>query len=305
MKKIFVLLTILVFAISSVKANENTNEAILQYNQGIDYYKIGQYDNAISSFRAAIKLDPNYIDAYYNLGTVLESLHQYEAALAVFKQVIVRKPEDYDSVYKAAWLSYKMGEYQKAKTYLSIIPPTCSRAKDAQALAAEMNISLVPMQTPKTITNSTVSSSTNNTITAKPQASNPTVTVQIPKKTVNQTNGIYQNIPAPTGITSDKDGNLYVAEFNNNAVIKITPDNKKIIYLKDPKISGPIGLAIDKAKNMYIANYNKDNILKVSSQGQITVLISNVKKPYSLYIDGNMIFISCQGSNSVLRYRLH
>lgn len=304
MKKLFILFVILILSTSNVNANENTSEAILQYNQGIDYYKIGQYDNAIASFKNAIKLDPNYIDAYYNLGTVLESLHQYDAALAVFKQVIVRKPEDYDSVYKAAWLSYKMGEYQKAKTYLSIIPPNSSRGKDAQALAAEMNMDLIPMQTPKTIQPQITNNITTQT-TPKPKPTNSTVSVQIPKKTVNQTNGIYQNIPAPTGITSDKEGNLYVAEFNNNAIIKITPDNKKIIYLKDPKISGPIGLAIDKTKNMYIANYNKDNILKVSSLGQISILISNIKKPYSIYIDGNMLFVSCQGTNSVLRYKLH
>ena len=77
-----------------------------------------------------------------------------------------------------------------------------------------------------------------------------------------------------------------------------------MIFVKDPKINGPIGLASDKAGNIYVANYNKDNVLKVSSLGEITVLIGNVKKPYCLYIDGNMIFVSCQGTSSVLRYNL-
>lgn len=298
MKKLFILLTILFFA-TTLNAHAISNEAVLQYNQGIDYYKVGQYDNAIAAFRAAIKLDPSYIDAYYNLGTVLESLHQYDAALAVFKQVIVRKPDDYDSVYKAAWLSYKLGEDQKARIYLSIIPSNCSRTKDAQALAAEMNFNLIPMQTPTT----TTTNSTTTVVTKKPSIPAAAAPAQ-PKKTVNQTSGIYQNIPAPTGVTSDKSGNVYIAEFNNNAIIQIAPDNKKIVFLKDPKISGPIGLAFDKFQNMYIANYNKDNVLKVSKNGQITVLINNVKKPYYLYIDGCILFISCQGSNSVLRYKI-
>lgn len=286
MKKLLILLIIFLLATPYLNAAQINTEAMLQYNQGIDYYKIGQYDQAISSFRAAIKIDPNYIDAYYNLGSVLEYLEQYDAALPVFKQIIVRKPDDYDSVYKAAWLSYKLGEYQKAKTYLGIIPPTCARAKDAQALASQLDFSLA--------------SSKSDAPTTEEAA----VNSKSAKNTVKQTSGIYQDIPAPTGITTDNDGNVYIAEFNTNNIVKITPDDKKMVYIKDPKIGGPIGLAFDKSKNMYIANYNKDNVLKVSPFGEVSVLISNVKKPYYLYIDGNVLFISCQGSNSVLRYKL-
>lgn len=276
MKKIFILLAILIFSISTVNAVEIGTDAMLQYNQGIDYYKIGQYDQAVDCFKEAIRLEPDYIDAYYNLGSILEYLQQYEAALAVFKQIIVRKPEDYDSVYKAAWISYKLGDNQKAKTYLSIIPATSSRSREAQELAAQINYS-IPKQT----------------AAKAPQ-----------KPATNQTSGVYENISAPTGITSDEEGNIYTAEYNNNAIIKITPDGKKVLFLKDPKISGPIGIAYDKSKNLYIANYNKDNVLKVSALGEISVLIGNVKKPYYLYINGNTLFISCQGTDSVLRYKL-
>lgn len=276
MKKIFILFTIILMAGQHVCAAPVNTEAILQYNQGIDYYRLGQYDEAIHSFRTAIKIDPNYIDAYYNLGSILEYLQQYDTALAVFKQIIVRKPDDYDSVYKAAWLSHKLGEDQKAKTYLSIIPPNSARANDARVLASQLNITLVPQKT------------------VAPPA----------KKIISYTSGIYKDIPAPTGITSDGNGNVYIAEFNNNTIMKITPDDKKIVYLKDSKISGPIGLAYDNSKNMYIANYNKDNILKVSPLGEISVLISNVKKPYCLHINNGTLFISCQGSDSVLRYKL-
>ena len=118
---------------------EPSTEAKLQYNQGVDYYKLGQYDQAMASFRQAISLDPNYIDAYYNLGSILEYLRQDEAALAIFKQIIVRKPEDYESVYKAANLSYKLGFTDKAKTYLSLIPPDSSAYAMAQALASNLN----------------------------------------------------------------------------------------------------------------------------------------------------------------------
>jgi len=272
MKRILVLLSILIFTSISVNAAPVSTEAMLQYNRGIDYYKSGQYDQSVDCFRSAIKIAPNYIDAYYNLGSVLEYLQQYDAALAVFKQIIVRKPDDYDSVYKAAWLSYKLGESQKARTYLALIPPTSVRASDAQTLLSQL-------------------------------PSVPKIVVT-PNLKVNQTTGLYQNISAPTGITSDRDGNVYVAEFNNNSIVRIASDNKKVVYAKDPKINGPIGLAADNNGNIYIANYNNDNILKISEFGEISVLISNVKKPYCLYIAGNVLFVSCQGSDSVLRYKL-
>lgn len=279
MKKILILFFTFIITMACANAVTVNTAAMLQYNQGIDYYKNGQYDEAIDAFRTAIKLDPDYIDAYYNLGSVLEYLQQYDAALPVFKQIIVRKPEDYDSVYKAAWLSYKLGEPQKAKTYLSIIPQNSSRAQDAKALAALMNVS--------------VTLPSGNHQVSKPAISK-----------VNQSSGIYEGLTAPTGIASDSSGNVYVAEFTTNTILKITPDSKRIVYLKDARINGPIGLVIDKSKNMYIANYNKNNILKVSPLGEISVLIGNVKKPYCLYVDGNMLFISSQGSGSVLRYKL-
>lgn len=281
MKKILILFVILFLAAPKLfAAPPISTEAILQYNQGIDYYKIGQYNDAITAFRNAIHIDPDYIDAYYNLGSVLEYLQQYDAALVVFKQIIVRQPNDYDSVYKAAWLSYKLGEYDKAKTYLKIIPPNCPRSNDAKTLATELNYIITPQKT----------------VSLQPPPQ--------PKTSVTQTSGLFQNISAPTGIASDKEGNLYIAEYNNNTVLKITPDDQRIVYLKDSQISGPVGLGFDNSGNLYIANYSKDNILKASPLGEISVLISNVKKPYYLYIKGNMLYVSCQGSDSVLRYKL-
>lgn len=256
-------------------------DAKLQYNKGIDYYQLGQFEESANCFKKAIELDPNYIDAYYNLGSILEYLKQDEAALAVFKQIIIRKPDDYESVYKAAVLSKKLGEIDKAKMYLTLIPTDTLIGQRAKQLAQSMNTDIPTAKAEQTQPKSYAE--------ANPQ---------------NNSNGIYSDITSPTGVATDKNGNLYVAGFSDNTIYKIGPDNKKIVYIKSEKIDGPIGLTIDDVGNIYIANYNKNNVLKVDKNGAITELISNIQKPYCMSITENLLFVSSQGSNSVVRYKL-
>lgn len=307
MKKLLITLLILANTGLAVLAEspdfyDPPTEAKLEYNLGIDYYKIGQYDNAMAAFRQAINIDPNYIDAYYNLGAILEYLKQDEAALAVFKQIIVRKPDDYESVFKAAYLSSRLGQADKAKTYLALIPEESSVYPKAQVLASTLKVNTpsTAATKPSTPTSNANTAATATTNTAA-SAAKP-VSPQAPK--IEQTNGMYNNIPSPTGITSDKNGNVYVACFSDNLIYKITPDGKKIIFIKDAKINGPIGMVSDLNGNIYVSNYNSNNVIKITPAGAISVLISNVQKPYGVHIDGNLLFVSSQGSNSVLRYKL-
>ena len=133
---------------------------------------------------------------------------------------------------------------------------------------------------------------------------------QVPEKKVNPVSkiatetGIYENIQSPTGITTDKDGNIYIATFSDNSIIKITPDNKRIVFFKSSDIKGPISLASDNIGNIYVSNYSANNVLKISPQGISTILVSKLDKPYGLHVDGNMLFITCQGSNSIYRQKI-
>lgn len=279
-----------------------STDAKLHYNKGIDYYQLGQLEESVQCFKEAIELDPNYIDAYYNLGSILEYLKQDEAALTVFKQIILRKPDDYESVYKAAVLSKKLGEYDKARMYLELIPTDTLIGQRATQLANSL---------PKENETQSVEEPQNPPAENNQQA----IAEEIQQEQVKRyetenpqyydSNGTYNDITSPTGITTDSSGNLFVAGFSDNTIYKISPDNKKIVYIKSEKIDGPIGLAMDNDGNIYIANYNKNNVLKVSSTGEITELISNIQNPYCIYYTNGFLFISSQGSNSVLRYKLN
>ena len=278
-KKIIVYLIVVISAVNISFAAEISTEAKLQYNKGVDMYRVGRYEEAIDAFEKAVELDPDYIDAYYNLGSILEFIKQDDAALAVFKQIILRKPTDYESVYKAAALSVKLGQQEQAKSYLSLIPQTIIVNSKAQELAASMN---TDMQTIK--------------IEQKEAAEQ--------SQKISQSNGVYENLGSPTGMITDKNGNLYVAGFSDNAIVKISPDGNRRLFVKDSRLNGPIGLEIDSAGNIYVANYNANNVLKISSTGAISVLIANIPKPYALHIADGLLFISAQGSNSVIRYKL-
>lgn len=273
LKKLFV---IAMMSISvATYAAEIPVDAKLDYNQGIDFYKLGMYERAIESFRSAIKTYPDYIDAYYNLGTVLEYLKQYAEAASVYKQVYLRNPNDYEVIYKLALMSSKLEDYNKAQEYLKLIPPSSSYYQSGLELSESVN---------KAVTM-------------------PEVVYNAPSKIATQS-GVYENILSPTGITTDSSGNVYVATFSDNSILKITPDGKRQVFFKSSQISGPISLASDSLGNIYVSNYSANNVLKITPQGTSSVLVSNIDKPYGLHVEGNMLFITCQGSNSILRQKI-
>ena len=270
-----IIATILLSMSISVYAAEIPIDAKLDYNQGIDFYKLGMYERAIESFRSAIRTYPDYIDAYYNLGTILEYLRNDSEAIIIFKQIYVRTPHDYEVIYKLASMSSKIEDYTKAAEYLRLIPQSSSYYARGQELAESIKIS---------------------TTLPTPQSN-------APSKIATQS-GIYENILSPTGITTDNQGNVYVATFSDNSILKITPDGKRQVFLKSTLISGPISLASDKIGNIYVSNYNTNNVLKITPQGVATIFVSKIDKPYGLHVEGNMLFITCQGSNSILRQKL-
>ncbi len=250
-------------------------DAKLDYNQGIDFYKLGMYERAVESFRSAIRTYPDYMDAYYNLGTVLEYLRNYSDALSVFKQMYMRNPNDYEIIYKLAEISNKLEDYGNSEKYIALIPQTSEYYEKAQEISNKI----------------------------KAQTTVPERPINPPSTIAIQT-GIYENILSPTGITTDKQGNIYVATFSDNTIIKISPDNKRTIFLKSNQISGPISLASDAIGNIYVANYNANNVLKISPSGVVTILVDRLAKPYGLHVCGDMLLITCQGSNSIFRQKI-
>lgn len=58
------------------------------FNEGISQMQQGNNDLAVTSFRAAIQGDPNFVDAYLNLGVVYYQSRMYDEALEQFQKVV-------------------------------------------------------------------------------------------------------------------------------------------------------------------------------------------------------------------------
>jgi len=62
------------------------------YNMGIALKEKGDFELAIDSYKKAIEIKPDYIDAYFNMGNILKYVGDLEAAIDSYKMTLEIKP---------------------------------------------------------------------------------------------------------------------------------------------------------------------------------------------------------------------
>jgi outer membrane protein OmpA-like peptidoglycan-associated protein len=110
---------------------------------------------------------------------------------------------------------------------------------------------------------------------------------------------------SPLAICVDKQDNLYVADFENHAIRKITPDGKVSTFVggkmgfKDgtgeyAQIAGPASLSIDKNGNIFMVDVYNSAIRKITPSGYTTTVLSKDLKGFvdSTFVIGQINFQS-------------
>jgi len=130
----------------SQPANETKTEARRLLEEGIEFTGAGQFAEAVSSFEAAIKLDPQYAEAYAALGRAyfkmrewrraVDNLHHAAALNARQKQAKTAQPLPTPHPVSASILLQKVPE------------PGTTGSKTLTSLAMKLNAIEAPLQTP-------------------------------------------------------------------------------------------------------------------------------------------------------------
>ena len=90
----------------------DTTSAEAQFQAGNDYYKSGQYEQAIAAYKKVIELDPTYQAAYANLGVVYYQQQQFDLAISQYEKALELKSDDTEVAYNLAVLYLRQGLQQ-------------------------------------------------------------------------------------------------------------------------------------------------------------------------------------------------
>ena len=89
-------------------------QAQVYLNQGIAWEKKGHFDQAISDYNKAIKINPRYAEPYNNRGIVYANKGKFNKAISDYNKAIEIDPRLGRAYKNRAGAYYSKGEYDKA-----------------------------------------------------------------------------------------------------------------------------------------------------------------------------------------------
>ncbi|MBZ0185739.1 MAG: tetratricopeptide repeat protein, partial [Candidatus Obscuribacterales bacterium] len=272
---------------SKAAAQSPSPQAISMYNLGLNAFKIGSLESAIIFFKRATDLDPNLADAQYNLGVLFKSQRRFKEALPRFEEVLRIKPNDTEAHYQIGLSLQALSQFVEAKQHYQSIPPSSSNFAEAQKRVFECDARIaspqggqtnspavpptqsqaipiaIPNPPPVTSASPPVTAYIPPTTETTPSNSSSTQTQPAPAPQSPSVAGkpiavlantsvrvIATGFNAPSGLTFDRQGNLYVANFNSNTVDRISSDGTRSQFASGGHLKGPIGLAADDSGNI-------------------------------------------------------
>ena len=122
----------------------------------------------------------------------------------------------------------------------------------------------------------------------------------ISKITPDGTVSIFASgLKTPAGLAFDNSGNLYVSNLYGNTISKITPSG--IVTEFASGLNGSAGLAFDNSGNLYVANFYNGTISKITPDGTVSTFVNiGLNGPWGLAFDNNgNLYVSAYSDGTI------
>ncbi len=106
----------------------------------------------------------------------------------------------------------------------------------------------------------------------------------------------------PSGLTLDKNNNLYVSNFGAPTIHRISPTGEISIYATDDRLAGVVGIDFDSNGNLIAGNFSNADVLKINLAGEVELLanIPDTSIGY-LIVANDIIFATGISVNKIFR----
>ena len=79
---------------------------------------------------------------------------------------------------------------------------------------------------------------------------------------------VSSGLNGPTGVAVDGHGNVYIADYGNNAIRQWSAATQEVTTLISSGLNGPFGIAVDGSGDIYIADERNNAVKKWSAATQ-------------------------------------
>jgi sugar lactone lactonase YvrE len=129
----------------------------------------------------------------------------------------------------------------------------------------------------------------------------------------DSSNYVYSDLSYPSHMAFDTSGNLYIAQYGGNEIVKLDSNGNFIRTIGtygsgNGQLYHPQGVAVDSSGNIYVADMNNFRVQKLDSSGNFIWTASNIPAagnqftPMQVVLDGSGdIFVSDSNNSRILR----